>query len=81
MNERHEYWSKVRNALINLFEEAFRNLMNYVIERWSNIKEFVKQYEEQISVPKQVFPKRLAISMKSQVINRKPMMVRARSYC
>jgi hypothetical protein len=81
MSEAYESWVKVRDALINLFEKAFRNLIDNIIEKWSNIKELAKQYGERISIPKQVFPKQLAIPMKSQVINRKPMMVRVRSYC
>jgi hypothetical protein len=83
-NERldlYESWLKIKDALVNLFKKVFDNLLKRAINIWTEIEKFTRQYSKRIPVPTKTWPRQSVITMRTQVINRKPMMVRARTYC
>jgi hypothetical protein len=81
MLEVYEYWIRLKNAVMTLFKKLARMFANHVIDKLEIIKRFIKKREKRIPVPKQTFPRQSAIIMRTQVMNRKPLMVRARTYC
>jgi hypothetical protein len=62
--------------------EAFHALAELVMGHWGAIKQTIEQFEEPVYLddrPVWNTPKRVV--KKSQVLNRKPLLIRARTYC
>lgn len=64
--------------------EAFQNLHDAAIDKWDDIKQFIAEGQEKLDErdyirDSWVVP--LRIMRANQVLNRKPVVCRARSYC
>lgn len=75
------YSEVLTDSLIKL-GEAMQVFANAIKEQFDHIKEFIEEHKDLLffeDKPSWDVPKNLL--RKSQVLNRKPVMIRARSYC
>ncbi|MBS4171931.1 hypothetical protein [Bacillus sp. FJAT-49736] len=71
---------QLRKELIGRAAEAFERILDEMISTWNNLVEFFRDIDV-IEVPKVKWSYPSVISMKSQVLNRKPIVIRARCNC
>ncbi|MCP3742782.1 hypothetical protein [Rossellomorea sp. BNER] len=74
-------FGRFKSAVIDLFRELFNKMLERAINIWSDIKELKQYYERQLTIQRHNWSDKPITQMKSQVINRKPLRARARSYC
>ena len=64
--------------------EAFQNLYETIIDKWDEIKQFFVEGQEKLDdrdCIRDTWEVPLKIMKANQVLNRKPVVCRARSYC
>ena len=79
-----ERFKKAAEVFANAFVRAFNAVLNFLKDKWKAIKEYVMNYEPVYKKPIHPASKARAMSrhtIRSQVLDRKPMYIRARTTC
>ena len=70
--------------LAEAYTQALKSIWNFLKDKWETVKEFVRNYKPVYKKPAHPASKARAMSrhtIRSQVMDRKPMFIRARTTC